>query len=50
MHLFPPELAAEVRANVAIQQAVGIDTSVLEAAEVAALVPGARTDDIGAAA
>ena len=50
MHLFPPELAAEVRANVAIQQAIGIDTCVLDAAEVAALVPGARTDDIGAAA
>ncbi len=40
MHLFPEELAAEVRANVAIHQAIGIDTCVLEGPDVAALVPG----------
>ena len=50
MHLFPGELAAEVRANVASHQAIGIDARVLEGPDVAALVPGARTDDIGAAA
>ncbi len=47
LQLFPSALAAEVRANVAIQQAVGIDTRTVEPSEVGSLVPGAITDDIG---
>src|SRR5439155_478887 len=50
MHLFPEELAAEVRANVTTHLAIGIDTCVVGPTDVAALVPGALTDDIGAAA
>ena len=47
LQLMPPALAAKVRANVAMQQAIGVDTRVVEPAEVARLVPGACTDDIG---
>ena len=50
MHLFPAALADEVRANVAIQQGIGIETGVVEGSEVGGLVPGAVTDDIGVAA
>ena len=50
MHLFPKELAAEVRANVTTHLAIGIYTCVVGPTDVAALVPGALTDDIGAAA
>jgi sarcosine oxidase subunit beta len=39
-----------LRANVAIQQAIGIDTRVVGPDEVGRLVPGARTDGIAAAA
>jgi sarcosine oxidase subunit beta len=50
MHLFPAALTDEVRANVAIQQGIGIETRVVEALEVGGLVHGAVTDDIGVAA
>ena len=50
MHLMPPALADNVRANVAMEQAIGIDTRTVEPAEIARLVPGAVTDDIGVAA
>ena len=50
MHVMPEVLADNVRANVAMQQTIGIDTRIVEPAEVARLVPGAVTDDIGLAA
>jgi sarcosine oxidase subunit beta len=43
-------MADHLRANVAIQQRIGIPTGVVGAAEVADLVPGIVTDDIVAAA
>ena len=50
MHLMPEALAAEMRANVAMHQAIGIETRLVDRDEIARLVPGALTDDIGAAA
>jgi len=50
LHLMPDRLADALRANVAVQQAIGIDTRVVGAEEVARLVPGAVTDGIAAAA
>jgi sarcosine oxidase subunit beta len=50
LQLVPPSLTDALRANVAMLQGVGIETRAIEAAEVAAIVPGAVTDDIGAAA
>ena len=50
MHVMPEALGANVRANVAMLQAIGIDTRIAEPAEIARLVPGALTDDIAAAA
>jgi sarcosine oxidase subunit beta len=50
MHLMPPALADNVRANVAMEQAIGIDTRTVELAEIARLMPGAVIDDIGVAA
>jgi sarcosine oxidase subunit beta len=46
----PDRLVDQVRANVATHQAIGIDTRIVEPAEVVHLVPGAVTDDIGVAA
>jgi glycine/D-amino acid oxidase-like deaminating enzyme len=46
----PERLADALRANIAMQQAIGIDTRVVGADEVARLVPGAVTDGIAAAA
>ena len=46
LQLVPPHLADHLRANVEMQQRLGIDTRVVGATEVAHLVPGAVTDDI----
>lgn len=50
LHAMGPELADALRANVAMLQAIGIDTRVAEPDEIARLIPGATTDGIGAAA
>lgn len=50
LQLVPESLADRLRANVAMQQAIGIDTRVVGPADVATLVPGAVTDDITVAA
>jgi sarcosine oxidase subunit beta len=50
LQLVSPEHAESLRWNVARHQALGIDTHVLDATEVARLVPGIATDDIVAAA
>jgi sarcosine oxidase subunit beta len=50
LQLVPPDLADALRANVAMQQRVGIDTRVVGPDEVASLVPGAKTDDVTVAA
>jgi sarcosine oxidase subunit beta len=50
LQLVAEDLAANLRANVAMQQAIGIPTSVVGGAEATALVPGAVMDDVAAAA
>jgi sarcosine oxidase, subunit beta len=50
VQLVPPELAGNLRANVAMLAATGIDTRELQPDELTALLPGAVVDDIGAAA
>ena len=50
LQLVPAALTEHLRANVAMMQNLGIDTRLVDAAEVAELVPGAATDDIVAAA
>jgi sarcosine oxidase subunit beta len=50
LQLVAQDLAANLRANVAMQQAIGIPTSVVGGAEATALVPGAVMDDVAAAA
>lgn len=50
LQLVAPEHADALRANVARHQAFGIDSRVVDAADVARLVPGVATDDIVAAA
>ncbi|HUR01312.1 MAG TPA: FAD-dependent oxidoreductase, partial [Nonomuraea sp.] len=50
IQLVPPELAEQLRANVAMQQALGIPTEVIGPADVARILPGAMTEDIVAAA
>lgn len=47
VQLMPEALAAQARANVAMQQGIGITTRVVERAEVAELIPGAVTEDVG---
>jgi sarcosine oxidase subunit beta len=49
LQIMPADLAPHVRANIEAQQAMGIDTGMLTAADVARLVPGAVTDDVSAA-
>jgi len=46
LQLVPASLADDLRANVAMQQRLGIDTRVVGPAEVAELVPGSTIDDI----
>lgn len=48
--LVRPELADNLRANVAMQQGAGIETRVIGPGEVAELLPGSFTDDVVAAA
>jgi sarcosine oxidase subunit beta len=50
VQLVPPDLEANLRANVAMQQRVGIDTGVIGPAEVGELIPGAAVDDLVVAA
>ncbi len=50
VQLVSPEHAANLRANVAMQQRVGIETRVIGPAEVAELIPGAAVDDVVVAA
>jgi sarcosine oxidase subunit beta len=49
LQIMPDDLADNLRANVAAQRAIGIDTGVLGAADVANLVPGVVTDDLSVA-
>ncbi len=46
LQLVPESLADHLRANVAIQQRLGIDTQVVGPSEIAGLVPGIVTDDL----
>jgi len=50
LQLVPPELAGNLRANVAIQQGLGIRTEVVDRDDVARILPGAALDDVLAAA
>ncbi|MHB8399812.1 MAG: NAD(P)/FAD-dependent oxidoreductase [Candidatus Limnocylindrales bacterium] len=50
LQLVPASLAENLRANVAMQRRVGIETREMGPADVARLVPGAVTDDITVAA
>lgn len=50
LQLMPEALAPQLRANVRMQQAMGITTRVVEPAEIATLVPGVVTDDIAVGA
>jgi sarcosine oxidase subunit beta len=49
LQIMPADLADNVRANIEIQQGMGIDTAMLTAADVARLVPGAVVDDVNTA-
>ena len=50
LRIVPRELADRLRANVAMQQRIGIQTEVISAEEVARLVPSMCTDDFDIAA
>jgi sarcosine oxidase subunit beta len=50
LHVMPDELVESLRANIAILQAIGVETRVAEPDEVGRMIPGAVVDDIGAAA
>jgi sarcosine oxidase subunit beta len=50
IQLVPPELSANLRANVANQQALGVGTQLISPVDVARIVPGAIVDDIEVAA
>jgi sarcosine oxidase subunit beta len=50
IQLVPPELSDQLRANVAMQQGLGIPTEVIGPADVARILQGAMTEDIVAAA
>jgi sarcosine oxidase subunit beta len=50
LQMVPPEEVAALRANVAMQQALGIDTSLIGPDEVAEHLPGAIVDDVEVAA
>lgn len=50
MQVMPEALADHVRANVAMQQSIGIATRIVEPAEIARLIPGVVTDDIAVGA
>lgn len=50
LEVVPADLASNLRANVEMLQAIGIETSAVDAAEVARLMPGAAVDDVSVAA
>jgi len=50
VQIVPPACEAQLRANVAEQQAIGINTEIIGARELQDLVPEARTDDLTYAA
>lgn len=50
VQLVPPAYAAALRGNVEMQRGLGIEARTVDAADVAALVPGIATDDIEVAA
>jgi sarcosine oxidase subunit beta len=50
LQVMPEALADNLRANVAMQQRVGIPTGLVDRADIESLIPGILTDDIGAAA
>lgn len=50
LQIMPAEQMDRVRANVAMQQAIGIESRIVDQDEIARLVPGVMTDDIGIAA
>jgi sarcosine oxidase subunit beta len=50
VQLVPPEQADLLRANVEMQRGLGIETELVDADDVARLLPGIRTDDVVAAA
>jgi sarcosine oxidase subunit beta len=50
VQMVPPNETAALRANVAMQQAIGIDTRLISADEVLAHLPGAVVDDVEVAA
>jgi sarcosine oxidase subunit beta len=50
LELVPADLAADLRANVEMLRAIGIETSVVDAADVARLVPGSAVGDVAVAA
>jgi sarcosine oxidase, subunit beta len=50
VHVVPAQLADALRANVEMQQRIGIDSRVVSPAEIERLVPGAVTEDIAVGA
>jgi glycine/D-amino acid oxidase-like deaminating enzyme len=50
LQLVPPAFAEALRANVAMHQRIGINTRVVDATQVTAIVPGIVVDDVAAAA
>lgn len=50
LQLVPPDEIEQLRANVAMLQAIGIDTQLVDPQEVARLLPGAVIDDVEQAA
>ncbi|MET1231811.1 MAG: FAD-binding oxidoreductase [Candidatus Limnocylindrales bacterium] len=50
LHLVPAALAENLRANVAMQQRIGVTTAAIDADAAARLVPGAVMDDVAVAA
>jgi sarcosine oxidase subunit beta len=50
LHVMPEALADHMRANVAMQQRLGIPTRTVDPAEIGRLVPGAVTDDLAVGA
>src|SRR5689334_8895052 len=46
LQVMPESLADQVRANVRMQQSIGISTRIVEPSEIGAILPGAVTDDI----
>jgi sarcosine oxidase subunit beta len=50
LQVMPDALADRVRANVVMQQGIGVNTRIVDRADIARLLPGAETDDIGVAA